>query len=157
MPLDPFLEPLLATLPSMPEDIDFPTWRQESDVMADVLVDQLAEPGPPVKHRREVTIPVEGGALDLVIHPPEGDGPLPAHIYIHGGGWVGGTAKQRFIDIVGQERAVGANCVVIAVDYRKAPEYKYPAGLNDCYAALLWVVENADELDIRPVVITVGG
>lgn len=157
MPIDPFLEPLLATLPSMPEEIDFPSWRQESDAMADTLVDELAEPGPPIKERREVTITVDGGSIDLVIHTPACDGPLPAHLYIHGGGWVGGTAKQKFIDIVGQERAVGAGCVVIAVDYRKAPEHRFPSGLNDCYAALTWVAEHADEMGIRPDLITVGG
>ncbi len=157
MPIDPFLEPLLATLPSMPEEIDFPTWRREGDAVADSLVEQLAEPGPPIKERREITIPVAGGNIDLVIHQPDTEQPLPAHLYIHGGGWVGGSAKQKFIDIVGQERAVGAGCVVIAVDYRKAPEHKYPTGLNDCYAALIWVAEHADELGIRPDLITVGG
>jgi acetyl esterase len=157
VPIDPFLEPLLATLPSMPEEIDFRAWRQEGEAMADLLVDQLAEPGPPIKERREVSIPVEGGSIDLVIHRPEADDLLPAHLYLHGGGWVGGTAKQKFVDIVSRERAVGACCVVIAVDYRKAPEHKYPTGLNDCYAALIWVAEHATELGIRPDRITVGG
>ena len=157
MPVDPFLQPLLATLEPFPDVIDFPTWRVESDLAADAMVAELTEPGPPVASRREVTIEVDGGTIDLVIHTPDLPGPLPVHLYMHGGGWIQGTAKQKFIDIVSQERAVGASCVVVAVDYRKAPEHKFPAGLEDCYSALQWVVEHADELGVRTDVVTVGG
>lgn len=79
------------------------------------------------------------------------------HLYFHGGGWIGGSAKRSLIDILCAERAVGANCVVVAVNYRKAPEHQFPTGLNDCHAALGWIADNADKLGIRPDLITVGG
>ncbi|PKV95515.1 MULTISPECIES: alpha/beta hydrolase [Amycolatopsis] len=157
MPLDPFAESLLLSLEPLPEQIDFPAFRAKEAAQAAALAQQLAQPGPPIKERREVTIPVDGGTVDLVIHRPIADTRLPAHLYLHGGGWIGGSAKNPFIDILGQERAAGAGCVVIAVDYRKAPEHKYPTELNDCYAALLWTAEHAEEIGIRPDLITVGG
>jgi len=157
MPLDPFVETLLPSLAPLPEKIDFPAWRAEDEAKAPVLAEQLAQPGPTIKERRQVTIPVDGGTIDLVIHRPIADAPLPAHLYVHGGGWIGGSAKNVFTDILAQERAVGAGCVVVAVDYRKAPEHKFPAGLNDCHAALVWLAEHAHELGIQPDLITVGG
>lgn len=158
MPVDPILEPLLANLPPMPEEIDdFHAFRAAETAGAGALIDQFTEPAPDGAERREVQIPVDGGTIDLHIFTPTDPGPHPAHLYIHGGGWIGGSIKTPYIDIVCTERAVLANCVVVAVEYRKAPEHKFPTGLNDCYAALLWIDEHADELGIRRDVITVGG
>ena len=79
------------------------------------------------------------------------------HLFLHGGGWVAGSAHDKYIDILSRERAVGASCVVVAVDYRKAPEHTFPTGLEDAQAALEWVVAHAGELDVRPDLLTVGG
>ena len=158
MPLDPFLETLLATLPPLPDEIDdFPAFRANENAAAEALVAQLVEPAPEIKSRQVVAVPVDGGTIDLHVFTPFGAGPRPAHLYVHGGGWIGGSAKHKAIDIICAERAAGAGCVVVAVDYRKAPEHPFPAGLNDCYAALLWVDEHADELGVRRDLITIGG
>lgn len=158
MPVDPFLEPLIANLPPFPDHVDdWDAFRAQEQAGADTLVDELTEPGPHVKECRTVTIAVDGGTIDLVIYTPVGDGRHPAHLYLHGGGWVSGTIHSPFIDITCRERAAGAGCVVIAVNYRKAPEHKFPVGLHDCHAALIWAVEHADELGIQPGRITIGG
>ena len=158
MPVDPFLEPLLATLPPFPNHIDdWAAYREQGRAEADAMIDRLTEPGPEVRESRTVRLPVRGGSIDLRIHWPYGDGPHPVHLLLHGGGWVAGSAHDAYVDIVGRERCIGASCVVVAVDYRKAPEHRFPTGLEDAHAALRWVVEQADELGVRRDLITVGG
>lgn len=158
MPVDPILQPLLANLPPVPDAIDdFDQFRKQEADAADALTDQVCEPAPEGAQRRVVQIPVDGGSIDLHVFTPPTEGPHPVHLYIHGGGWIGGSIKHKFIDILGAERAVGADCVVVAVEYRKAPEHKFPTGLNDCYAALRWVADHVEELNLRGDLITVGG
>jgi acetyl esterase len=93
MPVDPFLEPLLAQLPEVTEDIDYPTYRPVVNQQGDDLFAMIGEPGPDVKERREVTIPVAGGPIDLYIYQPFEPGPHPAHLFLHGGGWSLGTIR----------------------------------------------------------------
>lgn len=158
MPVDPIIQPLLAGLAPLPDVIDdFAQFRKDETDAGNAIVDQLCEPAPEGAVRRVVEIPVDDGVIDLHTFTPSTPGPHPVHLYVHGGGWIGGSIKHKYIDIVGAERAVGADCVVVAVEYRKAPEHKFPTGLNDCYAALLWVVDHADELGVRKDLITVGG
>jgi acetyl esterase len=158
MPLDPFLAPLLANLPPLPDHIDdFDAFRAQETAGADALVDQLMEPGPDVASEQTISIPVEGGVIDLVVFQPFSGGPHPVHLYIHGGGWISGTAHSRATANTCRERAIGADCTVIAIEYRKAPEHRFPTALNDCFAALTWVANHGDQLGIRPELITVGG
>lgn len=158
MPLDPILKPLLADSPPLPTVIDdFDAFRAEENAGADAAADTLMEPAPAGAHRSVHSIPVEEGVIDVHVFTPETAGPHPAHLYLHGGGWIGGSIKQKGIDILCTERAVFADCVVVTVEYRKAPEHQFPVGLNDCYAALLWLVDNAARLRIRRELITIGG
>ncbi|MGV9307542.1 alpha/beta hydrolase [Nonomuraea sp. NPDC003727] len=82
-------------------------------------------------------------------------GPLPCLYWVHGGGMVVGSADgddafaARFVKEVG--------CVVVAVDYRLAPEHPDPAPVEDCYAGLLWTAKNAAELGVDPARLAVGG
>ncbi|WP_371129023.1 alpha/beta hydrolase [Rhodococcoides fascians] len=78
-------------------------------------------------------------------------------MYLHGGGWIGGTIHSDILDIQARERCAGADCVVVLAEYRKAPEHQYPTGLNDSYAALEWIAAHADDIDVRRDVITIGG
>lgn len=158
MPVDPFLEPLLAEFAPMPDHIDdWDAFRAEGRQGSDAMIDQLTEPGPEVQDVRTVRLPVRGGEIDLRVYRPAGDGPLPVHLFLHGGGWVAGSVHDKYIDVVSRERAVGASCVVVAVDYRKSPEHRFPTALEDAQAALEWVIANADKLGVRPDLVTVGG
>jgi acetyl esterase len=158
VPVDPFLEPLLPTLAPMPERIDdWSAYRAQARQGSDAMVEQLTEPGPEVGNVRTVSLPVPGGAIDLRVYQPAGEGPHPVHLYLHGGGWVIGSAHDRYVDITSRERCEGAGCVVVAVDYRKAPEHRFPTALEDAQAALEWVVANAADLGVRPDRITLGG
>ena len=89
------------------------------------------------------------------MYRPDADAPLPCYLYLHGGGWWLGTLDQS--DSACRGIATDAECVVVSVDYRLAPEHKFPTATEDCYAALLWVVEHAHELGVDPSRIAVGG
>lgn len=87
--------------------------------------------------------------------PVNGDGPLPAILYIHGGGFVIGSIETEHSVAVGLARALGV--VVVSVDYRLAPEHPYPAPLEDCYSALVWLAENSVKLNVDSTRIAVMG
>ena len=81
--------------------------------------------------------------------------PSPAVIYIHGGGFAVGTPEGETAGAT--SAAVATEGLVVNVDYRLAPEHPYPAGLEDCYAALSWLAGHAEELGIDPTRIAVAG
>lgn len=93
--------------------------------------------------------------LPIRIYRPSEEINLPALVFFHGGGWV-----LNFLDIYEpalRKIAKNGNFVIIAVDYQKAPEHSYPAPLDDCYATLKWVIENAKDLGVDIAAIGVGG
>ena len=100
-------------------------------------------------------IPVPGGEIAVRIYTPAGDGPLPALVYYHGGGWVIGNLDT--VDVPCRMLANRADCVVVSVDYRLAPEHKFPTAADDAYAAAKWVAENAASIQVDPERIAVGG
>lgn len=158
MPLDPFLVPFLKALPKTPPRIDdWSAFRAADDANANALVGPIIEPGPPVQHVETVVIPVQGGSVTAAVYTPFSDGPHPLHLYLHGGGFVFGSAHTAPVDALCRERTVAADCVTMAVNYRKAPEHQYPIGLDDAHSALLWAVEHADTLGVDADRISVGG
>ncbi len=158
MPVDPFLTPFLP-LPSLPAVIDdWDAYREAGRAQSGEILAQTAQPAPAGVETTRVTMPVDGGSITLSVHRPvDAQGVLPGHLYLHGGGWVAGDGDAPAVDITCAERAVGARCVVVAADYRKAPEHPFPTGLEDCHAALRWMVANAAEWGIDPDRIAVGG
>ena len=93
--------------------------------------------------------------LPIRVYRPSEENNLPALVFFHGGGWV-----LNFLDIYEpalRKIAKHGNFVIIAVEYQKAPEHSYPAPLDDCYATLKWVIENAKDLGVDLAAIGVGG
>jgi triacylglycerol lipase len=107
----------------------------------------------------ERMVPGPEGAPDvrvLVYTPPRMvTAPRPALLNIHGGGYVIGSPEQN--DFANRARALELGCPVVATSYRLAPETVFPGAVEDCYAALIWMVANADELGIDPARIAVSG
>ena len=101
------------------------------------------------------TIPGPAGEIPVRIYTPTGSGPFPALVFFHGGGWV--ICDLDTHDSLCRSLCNGANCVVVSVDYRLAPEHKFPAAPEDCYAATLWVAGHATEINTNPGKIAIGG
>ncbi|MBF6558912.1 MAG: alpha/beta hydrolase [Candidatus Binataceae bacterium] len=95
------------------------------------------------------------GEIPVRIYTPAGAAPKGALVYFHGGGWVIGDIATH--DDLCRSLAKGGGCVVVSVDYRLAPEHKFPAAPDDCYAATKWVAANAAALGVDAQRIAVGG
>ena len=103
----------------------------------------------------DLSIPGPGGDIPLRIYSSERGGIPPALVYFHGGGFVFGNLDSH--DAVCRALAKESGAVVIAVDYRLAPENKFPAAVDDAHAATVWVEANAERLGIDARRIAVGG
>ncbi|MCP5068293.1 MAG: alpha/beta hydrolase [bacterium] len=101
-----------------------------------------------------LSIPGPDGDVAARVYTPDG-ADLPILLYFHGGGWVGGSVDV--VENIGRGIADRARHIVINVDYRLAPEHKFPAGLEDCYAAVKWAAEHGRELGGDPSRIVVAG
>jgi acetyl esterase len=96
-----------------------------------------------------------GGSLALRIYTPIGQGPFPVMVFFHGSGFV--VCSLDTHDVMCRNLCAGAGCVVVSVDYRLAPEHKFPAAPDDCLAATRWVGDNASALNGDPGRIMVAG
>jgi acetyl esterase len=112
-------------------------------------------PGERVARVVDRFIPGPTADLPIRVYTPEGEGPFPAIVAFHGSGWVVGNID--ICDAPHRELANRSGCVVVAVNYQKAPEHKFPVALDDCYAAACWVVANASALGVDPALVGVGG
>jgi acetyl esterase len=99
----------------------------------------------PVARVENRAIPGPAGEIPIRLYTPQGDGPFPVVVYFHGGGWVLGNLETH--DGLCRAVANGAACVVIAVDYRLAPEHKFPAAPEDCYAATCWAAQHVSDVN----------
>ena len=104
---------------------------------------------------RDLSFPGAGSDVPIRVYEPEGERPHPICVYFHGGGWVLGNLDCY--DNVCTMLANRAECLVVSVDYRLAPEHPFPAAPADCYAAAEWVAENAGYLGGDPDRIAVAG
>jgi acetyl esterase len=100
-------------------------------------------------------VPGPAGEIPVRVYTPAGAAPMGGLVYFHGGGWVIGDIESH--DEVCRALAKGAGCIVVSVDYRLAPEHKFPAAPEDCFAATKWVSQNAAALGIDANRIAVGG
>lgn len=100
------------------------------------------------------TIPGPAGPIPVRIYSPAGSGPFPVLLNFHGGGWVIGDLDTA--DGVCRELCNRIGCVVMSVDYRLAPEHRFPAAVDDCFAATRWAAEHASEFngDAKRIAVT---
>ena len=141
------LQGLLAAMPGGFNAIsDIVTRRATLDGMLAMMTADLPPTPNVVLEDRIISGP--GGDLPIRIYTPaQGSGPRPGVLYIHGGGMVLGNLETDHLTAVMLCETLGA--VLVSVDYRLAPEHPAPAAIDDCFAALLWVAEMADDLGIR--------
>ncbi len=152
MPLDPQAKTVLdqlATLKRPPMQTLTP-----AEARAQTLAAPRA-PGPQVHRVAGGKVPGPGGDIPVRTYTPAGRGPFPGLVYFHGGGWV--ICNLDTHDGTVRHIVDRAGCVAVSVDYRLAPEHRFPAGPEDCYAATKYVAEHAGELNIDPKRIAIAG
>src|SRR5215470_8047989 len=111
---------------------------------------------PPTVYRVEDRhIPGPHAPVPVRIYTSEGRVPKGVLVYFHGGGWVLGSITTH--DVLCRSLANAAGCIVVSVDYRLAPEHKFPAGPEDCYAATKWAAAHARDLNADPARIVIAG
>ena len=152
MPLDPQAQEVMGQLAALGLPPNHTVSPEEARV--NMLARPRAE-GPEVAKVEDQTIPGAGPEIPVRIYTPTGSGPFPVLAWYHGGGWVVGNLETA--DATARLLAVQTGCVVVSVDYRLAPESKFPAASDDCYAATKWIAENASGINADPSRIAVGG
>jgi len=142
--------PLETTIPEVGRQL--PTLTNAVISLLSKQSKPVVEPVGKVEHK---IIEGPGGQLLMRVYTPQGSGPFPVLVYYHGGGWV--IADLDTYD--GSCRALtnAAKCVVVSVAYRQAPEHRFPAAVDDAYAAYQWVVNNAATIGGDPNRIAIGG
>ena len=152
MPLDPIVARLLAEAEaSDPRGIDELTVEEARRRGGSAPVDAMVPFENVTQVIRGIRVNEQVGAR---AYRPR-DGILPLLVYFHGGGWVVGSVDLS--DNFCRALANASGCVVLSVEYRLAPEHRYPAAADDAYAATVWAARNADALDIDPARVAVGG
>ena len=153
---------LLETLRGMPI-----IWKDSWSLEYTQLVwNKLSHDYPPIESNQDVLIKVreltdgfEDGSVSIRIYTPKINSCndyLPALLWMHGGGFIGGCAKSD--DMLCSELALRAKCVVVSVDYRLAPQNPYPKPINDCYRTLTLIAADLGEsLNIDTSRIAIGG
>src|SRR5579872_1171850 len=104
---------------------------------------------------RELGVPGPAGAIRTRVYTPVASPPLPTLVYFHGGGWVTGSLDTH--DGVCRALANRTPCLVVSVDYRMAPEHRFPAAADDAWAVTAWSADHIRELGGDPSRLAVGG
>ena len=154
MPLDPQAQRVIEAMAALnlkPVEDSTPAEARESIRTRTAALGPFPDVAAVVDHR----VAVSGGEITVRAYSPDGPGPHPALVYYHGGGWVIGDLYTH--DGLCRSITNAARCTVLSVDYRLAPESKYPVAVEDSYAALLWIVANAERLGIDRRRMAVGG
>jgi acetyl esterase len=152
MPVDPQIRTLLTLRAALPELHTLSV----ADARAQFAVRDfpgLRKPQVAGVTNRDMQGPA--GSLPLRIYTPLGKGPFPLMVFYHGSGFV--VCSLDTHDGMARNLCAGTGCVVVSVDYRLAPEAKFPAGPDDCLAATRWAAANASALGADPGQIIVAG
>ena len=153
------LDPQVKTLLDQMASLGGPPLHELGVTQARALLEGFAAiGGPPTEMARVEDRTFAGLAGEVpvrIYRPTDAAAPQPVLVWFHGGGFVLGSIEVS--DHTCRELAAQAGVVVVSVEYRLAPEHPYPGGVDDCYAALVWVVATAGDLGIDPARVAVGG
>ena len=144
MPVDPHIAALLKAL----ADADLPPMYEgtaEAARLQYLALSTTRSPDDvvPVAATEDRTVPGAEGDLRARVYRPEGEGPFPTVAFFHGGGWVIGDLETH--DAMVRSICRSSRAVVVAVDYRLAPEHPFPAAADDAVAAARWIAAHLDE------------
>ena len=154
MPLDPQMKRILEEAAAL----GLPAYQDLSPTEARKQMLDLTPPVDPlltVKRVEDRSIPGPDGEIPIRLYYPSDDPPFAVLVYFHGGGWVIGDLDTHHG--VCHALAKTSGCLVVAAKYRLAPEHRYPAAIEDAYAAVNWVAENSDAIQADPDRLAVGG
>ena len=143
MPLDPILQMMKDNAAAAGN----PKLRDGTVEEARAAYEMMVAAGgelPELGATEDRTIPGPAGDLPVRIYAPKGEGPFPILLFFHGGGFTIGSIASH--DPVARQLCAQAEALVVSVDYRLAPEAKFPAAVEDCFAATQWVAANAAEV-----------
>jgi acetyl esterase len=152
MPVDPQIQVLLDRGAGVPATHTLPV--AEARRLYEARIAVMAPPAD-VASVSERSIAGPAGPIRLRIYRPKGQGPFPLMVFFHGSGFV--LCSLDTHDGMCRNLAAGVGCVVVSVDYRLAPEHKFPAGPDDCLAATRWAALNAATFDADPLRVMVAG
>ncbi|HEY7251833.1 MAG TPA: alpha/beta hydrolase [Methylomirabilota bacterium] len=154
MPLDPQAQNVVDTIAALnlkPIKDSTPTEAREAMRTRTAGLGPVEDVPAVADHR----VPVEGGEITVRLYAPAGVGPHPVLVFYHGGGWVIGDLYTH--DGLCRSIVNAAGCAVASVDYRLAPEFKFPVAVEDSYTALKWVAANGPRLGLDSARLAVGG
>jgi len=149
--LKPFIEALDRAWPEPPLSLPLPQWRARVEQLAA----QASLPRPPGMSVSDLEVQGKERTVPIRVYTPQAPAPHSCLIYMHGGGWVLGSRDSH--DAITANLANVTPCVVVSVDYARAPEHVFPAAVDDCREAVKWVFAHCADLGIRPASIFVGG
>lgn len=150
MPLHPKIAAILKATAHLPRPPDVPVNQARQNFRERVaLLPPATETLDAVEDR------LIDGRLRVRLYRPRADAPLPLLMFFHGGGFVLGDLDTH--DGLCRRLSARAGCVVLAVDYRLAPEHPFPAGLDDCWLATCWAAKNAAEFGADAGCIALAG
>jgi acetyl esterase len=152
MPVDPQIQALLDMGTGVPATNTLSVAEARAQYEARI---PLMAPAATIGSVDQRTVAGPGGDLALRIYWPQGAGPFPLLVFFHGSGFV--LCSLDTHDGICRNLCAGGQCVVVSVDYRLAPEHRFPAGLDDCVFATRWVADHANELNGDPGRIAIGG
>ncbi len=152
MELDPQARAYLETRQALPFSEETVAERR---LEVDAESERLGGPPEPVAAVEELSAPGPAGPVRVRVYRPEGEEPFAGLIWLHGGGWVVGSLDSH--DGVCRALCRRAGALVCSVDYRLAPEHRFPAALEDAWTATRWAASEAAALGLDPARLAVGG
>jgi acetyl esterase len=153
--LDPKIEAVLAGMLAAPGPPAHEIPIEQARVNHRMETEALCGSGPAVEEVRDLAIPSAGGEIPVRVYRPAGDSPLPIVVWLHGGGWALGSIETYDAPVRALANAAGA--IVVSVEYRLAPEHRFPAAVQDSLAAVRWAAARGAELGGDPERIAVAG